>query len=405
MTGQAPEEGEEALEPSIPLPIATQLMTTFTKAVRAYQLYLPNNPMYSRAIDAVREGFAATWAQTDEVTIQINESQFRLDGHVVLEEPGKSAESLPWTFYKDGIRELKFLQGFEKDDLPVFLQILQKARTASPDDDDLLTLMWEQEFGYLQYRYVDFVTDSGSGAGPVEALKSSEPPEKIESPRDVEGQAYAGGEEAPMQTSRPGVVEGEIATSGTWLETRGTVLTITDPAGVRFRASALQADLAHLRDGLPARIVGADPHDSLRLEASVVLAPLAEALDRSLDLIARPVAGAVMPAGIRPGAAAVLEVPVSGSAEEELAIPLAATIRDGLQVIFFKRNRSNPDEVEKVEADLGAGDGRWVVVNSGVREGDELVLGGLYPLKLSQQAGGAEAGHFEADGTFHTGKH
>lgn len=212
-------------------------------------------------------------------------------------------------------------------------------------------------------------------------------------------------DEPVVRALTPGVVEGEVATSGTWLEERGTVLTVTDPAGVRLRASALQGDLPKLRDGLPARIVGADPADPLRIDASMVLAPVADALDRSVDLIARPTAGAVLPAGVRPGVAAVLEVAVSGSADEELAIPLAATIRDGLRTIFFKRNRANPDAVEKVEADLGASDGRWVVVNSGVKEGDELVVGGLYPLRLSQQSGGPQAGHFEADGTFHTGKH
>lgn len=202
-----------------------------------------------------------------------------------------------------------------------------------------------------------------------------------------------------------GVVEGEVATSGTWLDERATVLTVTDPAGVRLRASALQADLPKLRDGLPARIVGADPSDPLRLSATVVLGPIADAVDRSVELIARPAADATIPGAIRPGVAALLEVAISGSADEELAIPVAATIRDGLKVIFFKRNRTTPDVVEKVEADLGASDGRWVVVNSGVKEGDEVVVGGLYPLKLSQQEGGAAAGHFEADGTFHTGKH
>lgn len=202
-----------------------------------------------------------------------------------------------------------------------------------------------------------------------------------------------------------GVVEGEVATSGTWLEARGTVLTVTDPTGVRLRASALQSDLPKLRDGLPARIVGADPQDALRLPATMVLAPLADAVDRSVTLIARPAADAVIPSNVRPGVAALLEIAVSGSAEEELAIPVAATIRDGLKLVFFKRNHTAPDLVEKMEADLGASDGRWVVVNSGMKEGDEVVVGGLYPLKLSQQEGGAKAGHFEADGTFHTGKH
>jgi hypothetical protein len=201
MTGTPADQTEEKGGLTVPLPVATQLMNAFTKAVRAYQLYLPNNPMYARALDSVREAFAATWAHTDSATIQITESQFKMDGEVILEEPGKSGDSLPWTFYKDGIRELKFLDGFEREDLPLFLQILQKGRTASPDEDDLLTLMWEQEFSYMQYRYVDFSSDT-TAAGPVEALKSSEPPEKIDSPKDVEG-----GVEGQMQTSRPGVVK------------------------------------------------------------------------------------------------------------------------------------------------------------------------------------------------------
>lgn len=202
MTGIQPDPSEGSTELSVPLPVVTHLMNTFTKAVRAYQLYLPNNPMYSRAIDGVREAFVAAWAHTDEISIQITESQFRMENEVVLEEPGKSGDSLPWTFYKDGIRELKFSQSFENEELPLFLQILQKARTASPDDDDLLTLMWEQEFAYLQYRYVDFASDSG--AGPVESLKSSAPPEQIDAPKDVEAEAGAEGE---TKASRPGVVK------------------------------------------------------------------------------------------------------------------------------------------------------------------------------------------------------
>ena len=33
-------------------------------------------------------------------------------------------------------------------------------RKASPDEDDLLTLLWEQEFVFLRYRYVDLVDSS-----------------------------------------------------------------------------------------------------------------------------------------------------------------------------------------------------------------------------------------------------
>ena len=212
--------------------------------------------------------------------------------------------------------------------------------------------------------------------------------------------------EAPVISAQAaGIVEGEVATSGSWLPVHAAVLTVTDPAGVHLRASALQGDVSKLRPGQSARIVGADPQDPLQVLATLVLAPVVDPHERTVGVIARPQPGAVLPPSIRPGLVAVLEVVIAGSAEEELAIPRAATIRNGLDVILFRRHRSNPDVVEMLSADLGASDDRWVVVNSGLKEGDEVVVGGIYPLKLSQQGGGTQAGHFEADGTFHVGSH
>jgi multidrug efflux pump subunit AcrA (membrane-fusion protein) len=151
--------------------------------------------------------------------------------------------------------------------------------------------------------------------------------------------------------------------------------------------------------------VAADPAVATQIPATFLIGPVADARDRSVELIARPIPGTAMPAWVRPGVTAHLDVVMDGRPEEELAIPVAATIRDGLQVIYFRRDREHPDQVVRVEADLGARDGRWVVVQSGLKEGDQVVLGGIYPLKLSQQTGGAQAGHFEADGTFHIGTH
>jgi hypothetical protein len=208
-----------------------------------------------------------------------------------------------------------------------------------------------------------------------------------------------------VRAASPGLVEGEVVSSGTWIDAHGTVLTVTDPAGVRLRAAGLQADLPRLSDGLQARIVATDPAVAKTIAATLVIGPMADSVDRSVDLIARPAEGIQLPAWVRPGVTANLEVVLTGSPEEELAIPVAATIRDGLKTIMFRRDPEHPDQVSKVEADLGPSDGRWVVVQSGLKEGDQVVLGGIYPLKLSQQEGGAQAGHFEADGTFHTGKH
>ena len=176
--------GEDELdEPSFPILYVTDLLKAFVKAVRAHQLYMANNPMHARSLEAVKDAFATLWRQTDELDLQIVETQFKWEGRVVLDEGERTGDNLAWLFYKDGIRELKFLKGFETEDLSTLFDLLQRVRKAGVEDDDLLTLMWEREFATLQYRYVDLTVEAGSG---VESMERAEQKEKLLSPAQVE---------------------------------------------------------------------------------------------------------------------------------------------------------------------------------------------------------------------------
>src|SRR5712671_6842667 len=183
-TSVPPKTGEHELdEPSFPVVYVSDLLKAFVKAVRAHQLYLPNNPMHARSLEAVKEGFAALWQHTDELDLQVIETRLEWEGRVVLDEGERTSDNVAWLLYKDGIRELKMLQGFENDELPVFFNLLQRVRKATDDDDDLLTLMWEREFVMLQYRYVDLTQEGGPG---VESMERAEQKEKILSPAQAE---------------------------------------------------------------------------------------------------------------------------------------------------------------------------------------------------------------------------
>jgi HEAT repeat protein len=170
-------------EPSFPIIYVTDLLKAFVKAVRAHQLYLPNNPMHARSLEAVRESFSALWQHTDEIDLQVVETRLEWEGRVVLDEEERTSDNIAWLLYKDGIRELKMLKGFEQEELNVFFNLLQRVRKATDDDDDLLTLMWEQEFATLQYRYVDLTQEGGPG---VESMERAEQKEKILSPAQAE---------------------------------------------------------------------------------------------------------------------------------------------------------------------------------------------------------------------------
>ncbi|MGZ3466816.1 MAG: HEAT repeat domain-containing protein [Gemmatimonadaceae bacterium] len=182
-TSVPPKAADELDEPSFPVVYVVDLLKAFVKAVRAHQLYLPNNPMHARSLEAVREAFATLWSHTDEIDLQVVETRLEWEGRVVLDEHERTSDNIAWLLYKDGIRELKMLKGFEQEELGIFFNLLQRVRKATDDDDDLLTLMWEREFATLQYRYVDLTQEGGPG---VESMERAEQKEKILSPAQAE---------------------------------------------------------------------------------------------------------------------------------------------------------------------------------------------------------------------------
>lgn len=206
-----------------------------------------------------------------------------------------------------------------------------------------------------------------------------------------------------IRAASSGVVESIDLTHGAWASTGALVMSTADPRQLRFRAMGMQSDLGRLKDGLPARIVppkgGSIPLQDA-MPAAVTLGLVADPAERTIELIAVPER---LTDWARPGVSAHLEI-ATGGGREELAIPLSSVIQDGLVKIFFRRDPKSPDKVIRVEADLGENDGRWVAVRSGLREGDEVVLDGVYQLMIATSGSVQKGGHFHSDGTFHAGE-
>ena len=141
--------------------------------------------------------------------------------------------------------------------------------------------------------------------------------------------------------------------------------------------------------------------DSVAQRQALQLGLGAEADERTIDLLVTPES---LAGWARAGVSAHMEVTLAGGTEE-LAVPQSAVVRDGARAIIFRRDPADPDKAIRMEADVGLSDGRWVVIASGVKEGDEIVLGGNFQLMLATSGSTEKAGHFHSDGTFHKGSH
>jgi HEAT repeat protein len=166
-------------EPPFDIALVEEMLRLLARAVRAHQLYLPNNPTYLRSVENLQKSFAPIWAHTDELTLEVTDTQLRWEENQVVNEPDKSGDALPWVLFKDGLRELDLMKGVEDAEIVSLVQILARVRKASPDQDDLLTLLWEQEFAFVRYRYVDVGVESVAGS--LDASDDADRPRLVDS--------------------------------------------------------------------------------------------------------------------------------------------------------------------------------------------------------------------------------
>jgi multidrug resistance efflux pump len=207
-----------------------------------------------------------------------------------------------------------------------------------------------------------------------------------------------------VRAAAGGVISEFGVKNGSYAESSAHLMTVIAPNQVRFRARGFQSDLGRLKAGLPARIVppaGTDISDPTVMTGLLALAPQAAADARTIDLIVTPDKRSDWAID---GVAGFVEITLAGGGTNELAIPMACVVRDGLTPILFRRDPRDPDKVIRLEADVGANDGRWVVINSGVTEGNEIVQDGAYQLLVATSGSIQKGGHFHPDGTFHEGE-
>ncbi|HWC72628.1 MAG TPA: HEAT repeat domain-containing protein [Gemmatimonadales bacterium] len=155
-------------------------MQVVSKGMRATQLYLPNNPVYQRAVENLRTAFRQIWQATDDLILDIGETAMRWEDHVVYNQDQRT-ESIAWTLFKDGVRSLTFKPGVEEVEIVRFLGVLQHAKNLQSDaPDDLLTLLWAEDFQFISYTFRELASEN---AVPIERSDVDLPADQAERSR------------------------------------------------------------------------------------------------------------------------------------------------------------------------------------------------------------------------------
>src|SRR2546428_11261419 len=157
-------------ELALPPSQVEELMTLLSKGMRATQLYLPNNPVYQRAVENIRGAFRHIWQATDDLHFDVGETEIRWEDNAIYSQDQRN-ESIAWTLYKDGVRSLTFKPGVEDTEIVRFLAVLHQAKNLQADAaDDLLTLLWAEDLQFVTYTFRELASEN---AVPIERSETS----------------------------------------------------------------------------------------------------------------------------------------------------------------------------------------------------------------------------------------
>jgi hypothetical protein len=137
--------------------IAEEAARAIFKAQRAQQLYHANSPSRGAAVELARAQLCKAWEVADPLVFAVRRQALLFNDEPVLVESAMAGDGLAWLLYREGIREIRFLKGFEQAELEVLLDILGRARVATINEDDLVTMLWLADLTFFSYRHVEVV--------------------------------------------------------------------------------------------------------------------------------------------------------------------------------------------------------------------------------------------------------
>jgi len=144
----------EGVETDEELLLARDLTSSFVKAIKAFRFYPPDNPTLKGFRDNLLKKFQFFLNKFNIFALQIGEYDFSYNGKVLYENRDAKA-SLAFLFYKDGLRELRFLKGLEDWEIEGLLELIKRSDNINELEDDLVTLIWERDFSHIGYLATD----------------------------------------------------------------------------------------------------------------------------------------------------------------------------------------------------------------------------------------------------------
>jgi hypothetical protein len=143
---------------------ATGVLKYFDSAFSLMKIYPSDNHSVRKSIDSFYERITEFLDEYEKLIVIIEEFSFSYKGETVFQDEEKQ-NSLPFFFFKDGMRELSFNVGLDKRELKDFLALIKEESVLSLEDSDIVNSLWAKDFAHIRYFAIDEFLDLDIGKG------------------------------------------------------------------------------------------------------------------------------------------------------------------------------------------------------------------------------------------------
>lgn len=141
---------------------AKEVIQHLTKIFSLLKIYPADNPFIESAKEAIHKKSKEFFSDYEELKLDIDEFSFKYKDQVLLSDEQKK-KSLPFLFFKDGMRELSFLRGLTSEEMNCFVQTIKNDLDLPPEEGDIVNAIWEQDFPHIRFFALDEFLDEDIG--------------------------------------------------------------------------------------------------------------------------------------------------------------------------------------------------------------------------------------------------
>jgi len=122
----------------------------FTKTIKAAQIYGTSHPTFLNFYTPCYQSLVSFLRENHNLTLQIERFTIHYAGQIIYEEREKDL-SIAFRLFRDGIREINFIDGLNSDEFMIFLETISR----SAKEQDIALNLWECDLSHINFYVVE----------------------------------------------------------------------------------------------------------------------------------------------------------------------------------------------------------------------------------------------------------